>query len=221
MQVADNEGVAIHVVPESCAVCREAQREALTGVSIGQALSRERTLIPSADAFYSAEGSMSQRAIASVGSTRRGRRPWHVDTRYAREPGGLQLGRMHCIAAVRVGKASSHTPTMYGPEKSDLFVVATKRTNKTQGAAGGVRGAKEEGRGEHLRAAHAPDTEPGKRVLVTRRVRASGARFRVTPKVGARCVNCARRDLSRILINSVQQSDPSRYTCLAQAGIAV
>ena len=158
-------------------------------------MSRERTLNPSADAFHSAEGNMRRRVSASVGSTRRGQRPWHVDTRFVREPGDLQLGRMHCIAAVRVGKASSHTPTMYGPEKSDLFVVATKRTNKTQGAAGGVRGAKEEGRGEHVRAARAPDTEPGKRVTVTRRVRASGPRFRVTPKVGARCVNCARRDL--------------------------
>ena len=40
---------------------REAQREALTGVSIGQPLSRERTLIPGADAFHSTEGNMSRR----------------------------------------------------------------------------------------------------------------------------------------------------------------
>jgi len=72
---------------------REAQREALTGVSIGQPLSRERTLNPGADAFYSAEGNMIRRVIASVRSTRRGQRPWHVDTRCAREPGGLRLGR--------------------------------------------------------------------------------------------------------------------------------
>jgi hypothetical protein len=78
---------------------REAQREALTGVSIGQPLSRERTLIPSADAFHSAEGNMRRHVSASVGSTGRGQRPWHVDTRYAREPGGLRLGRF----AVRNG----------------------------------------------------------------------------------------------------------------------
>lgn len=59
MQVPDNEGVAIHVVPESCIVRREAQDEALTGVPIGQPLSRERTLNSGADAFYSAEGKMS------------------------------------------------------------------------------------------------------------------------------------------------------------------
>lgn len=40
----------------SCVARR--QGEALTGVSIGQPLSRERTLIPGADAFYSAEGNM-------------------------------------------------------------------------------------------------------------------------------------------------------------------
>ena len=34
------------------------QGDALTGVLIGQPLSRERTLIPGADAFYSAEGNM-------------------------------------------------------------------------------------------------------------------------------------------------------------------
>ena len=53
-------------VPESCAAYREVRREALTGVSIGQPLSRERTLIPSADAFHSAEGNSRGCAIAST-----------------------------------------------------------------------------------------------------------------------------------------------------------
>ena len=42
MQVPDSEGVANHTVPESCAWRREAPREALTGVRVGQPLSRER-----------------------------------------------------------------------------------------------------------------------------------------------------------------------------------
>lgn len=41
MQVPDKD-VANHVVPESCVVHREVQREALTGESIGQPLSRDR-----------------------------------------------------------------------------------------------------------------------------------------------------------------------------------
>ena len=59
---------------------------------------------------------------------------------------------------------------MNEPEKSDPSTVAAKPANKpesqrlTSGVAGGVGGAKGRGRGEHGRATHAPDTEPGKRV---------------------------------------------------------
>ena len=42
MRVRYVEGVAIHSGPESCAVTREGFSEALTGVRIGQVLSRER-----------------------------------------------------------------------------------------------------------------------------------------------------------------------------------
>ena len=44
MQVSCDEGVAIHIGPESCAVAREGLGEALTGGRIGQPLSRERVL---------------------------------------------------------------------------------------------------------------------------------------------------------------------------------
>ena len=40
----DDEGLAIHIGPESCAVAREGFGEALTGGRIGQPLSRERFL---------------------------------------------------------------------------------------------------------------------------------------------------------------------------------
>ena len=49
-------------------------------------------------------------------------------------------------------------------EKSDLFVVAMKLANKPWATGRGVGGAKEEDRGEHRRATHVPDSEPGKRV---------------------------------------------------------
>ena len=38
MQVSYDEGVAIHIGPESCAVAREGIGEALTGERIGQAI---------------------------------------------------------------------------------------------------------------------------------------------------------------------------------------
>ena len=44
MQVPCDEGVAIHIGPESCAVAREGLGEALTGGRIGQPSSRERFL---------------------------------------------------------------------------------------------------------------------------------------------------------------------------------
>jgi hypothetical protein len=41
VKVHYGEGVATHTGPESCALRREASREALTGVCVGQAVSGE------------------------------------------------------------------------------------------------------------------------------------------------------------------------------------
>ena len=89
MQVPDNKAVAKHVVPESCVSNREMRREALTGVRIGQPLSHDRNVIPGAHAVPKAEGNTTGRVIASASATWRGRRPWHVRTLLAREPGYL------------------------------------------------------------------------------------------------------------------------------------
>ena len=93
MQVSYDEGVAIHIGPESCAVAREGFGEALTGGRIGQPLSREKSHIPGADAVQMAEGNTSRRVIASARTARRGQRPWHVQTLLAREPGDLAIDR--------------------------------------------------------------------------------------------------------------------------------
>jgi hypothetical protein len=63
-----------------------------TGERIGQPLSRE-SLILGADAVHELEGNMSGRDSASARTTRRGQRPWHVQTLLAREPGGLVIDR--------------------------------------------------------------------------------------------------------------------------------
>jgi hypothetical protein len=93
VQVSYDEGLAIHIGPESCAVAREGFGEALTGGRIGQPSSRERVLFLGADAVQIAEGNTSRRVIASARTTRRGQRPWHVQTLLAREPGDLALDR--------------------------------------------------------------------------------------------------------------------------------
>ncbi len=96
-------------VPESCVGHREVSSEAVTGVSVGQPLSREITLIPSADAFYSAEGNSRGCAIASTYALGVVARPWHVDTRFIREPGGLQSGHARSLRAARIGKVRNRS----------------------------------------------------------------------------------------------------------------
>ena len=110
MQVHYDEGVANHIGPEPCAGIREGVGEALTGERIGQPLSRERVIIPGADAVLVAEGNTDGRAIASARTTRRGRRPWHVRTLLAREPGDLRIGHSASTRRlVRIGKARSRS----------------------------------------------------------------------------------------------------------------
>ena len=93
MKVHHDEGVAIRIGPESCAVAREGLGEALTGVRIGQPSSRERFAILGADAVHDAEGNTVGRVIASAQTARRGRRPWHVRKLLVREPGDLASDR--------------------------------------------------------------------------------------------------------------------------------
>ena len=93
MQVRCNEGVAIHIGPESCGGIREDVVEALTGERTGQPLSRESVIVPEADVVIITEGNMGERAIASAFPLRRGLRPWHVRKLFAREPGDLGFDR--------------------------------------------------------------------------------------------------------------------------------
>ena len=98
MQVHYDEGVAIHIGPESCAVAREGLSEALTGERIGQPLSRESFLfwVPTPCKLWKA--TRPGRVIASARATRRGQRPWHVQTLFAREPGDLAIDRLATAA---------------------------------------------------------------------------------------------------------------------------
>ena len=111
MRVPDSEGLARHAVPKSCVRnCREARREALTGVRVGQQLSRERNFLQGADAVTFAEGNIDGCVSASARLSLRGLRPWHARTLLAREPGDLLLDR-RCLygLAARIGKARSRS----------------------------------------------------------------------------------------------------------------
>jgi hypothetical protein len=71
-------GRASQIGPESCASRREAWCEALTGVSVGQVLSRESLQVRDADAVCAAEGNTVGSVIASALPIPRGLRPWHA-----------------------------------------------------------------------------------------------------------------------------------------------
>ena len=109
VQVPYDEGVANHIDPESCVGGREAVREALTGVRVGQPLSGVRLPIRSADALQSAEGNTTRRVIASTGRLRVVVRPWHARTSLVREPRGLRFAH-RSRAMGRTVKAGGHRP---------------------------------------------------------------------------------------------------------------
>jgi hypothetical protein len=108
VRVPDGEGVANHTVPESCVGCREAPREALTGVRVGQPLSHESHFLRGADAVIEAEGNTDRRARASTCLTSRGLRPWHARTLLH---GNRENSRLaSCVTGlVRAGKARSRS----------------------------------------------------------------------------------------------------------------
>ena len=109
MRVHHEEGIASHLGPEPCDGTREGDGEASAGEGIGQLLSRERSSVPGADAFQIAEGNTDGRASASARTARRGRRPWHVQTLLAREPGDLASGQDGSPSLARTGKARSRS----------------------------------------------------------------------------------------------------------------
>jgi hypothetical protein len=135
VQVRHDEGVANHIGPEPCVVARKGKDEASVGERIGQPLSRERSRPRDADAFSEAEGNTDGGVIASIRTARRGRRPWHVRTRLAREPGDPTSDRWLHARKVHIGTARMPKPMMHGCGKSDLTIVAAKPANEAERSA--------------------------------------------------------------------------------------
>ena len=111
MKVLCSKGPANHTGPESCVrKRREAHHEALTGVRVGQQLSRESEYVLGAHAVTEVEGNTDGCASASARLPWRGLRPWHAHKLLAREPGDLQLDRRRPYGlAARIGKARSRS----------------------------------------------------------------------------------------------------------------
>ena len=93
MQVPCDEGIAIHIGPR---VMRSGPRGPRRSVDRGAhrpAIEPRKSPIPGADTVHIVEGNTSRRVSASARATRRGQRPWHVQTLLAREPGDLAIDR--------------------------------------------------------------------------------------------------------------------------------
>jgi len=108
VKVPHSKGLATRTVPESCVAYREVRHEALTGVRIGQPLSREILLIQGADALSHAEGNTDRRDTASAWTALRGLRPWHVRTLLVWEPGDLLVDHP-TYGMARIGKVRNQS----------------------------------------------------------------------------------------------------------------
>ena len=108
VKVPYRKGLANHAVPESCATYREVRSKALTGVRVGQPLSRENEITQGADALVLTEGNTDRRVTVSAWMALRGLRPWHARTLPAWEPGGLLIDHL-TYGVARIGKARSRS----------------------------------------------------------------------------------------------------------------
>ena len=175
VKVLNRKGIANQTGPQSCVPHREVRDEALTREPAGQPLSRENTpkiRVPTLSLY--ADGNADWRDSASACSALRGLRPWHVGTLFAHR-------EISCLAAQVVTERftweDEESKSMKNErEKSDPCKVGSgRRTNrKSQRSVSGLAGESVEprdGRGEHGRATHVPDPEPGKRVQGLERIR--------------------------------------------------
>src|SRR3954463_6622624 len=87
------------------------------------AIEPRKSVFPGADVVNWAEGNTVGRASASIRPARRGRRPWHVRTLLAREPGDLQSDHRPARPTGPHREGEEPQPMMHGREKSDLAIL--------------------------------------------------------------------------------------------------
>jgi len=109
VKVHYDEGVANHIDPEPCAGIREDVGEASVGEHVGQPLSRERDLIPDADAVLIAEGNMGRCAMRVPSQSGAVLDPgMHGSSLYGNRESSCPAGAA-LAAPVRSGKARSRS----------------------------------------------------------------------------------------------------------------
>src|SRR5246127_3949639 len=98
--------------------CPRGSRRSVDRGAHRPAIEPRKSPILGADAVQMAEGNTSRRVIASARTTRRGQRPWHVQTLLAREPGDLAIDRsataVRCAPAHQAGTNEGRQGTNKG-----------------------------------------------------------------------------------------------------------
>ncbi|VCX50487.1 Group II intron-encoded protein LtrA [Klebsiella pneumoniae] len=117
--------------------------------------------LPGADVVLLTEGNIIGCDTASATWTRRGLRPWHVNTISTREPGDLPP---LTICQCRRWPAPGRRGVIAGDvRRGEVGLAHSSGEAGEQPERSGVSGAKERGQG-NAEQPHAPDTEPGKHV---------------------------------------------------------
>jgi len=132
MKVSYDEDLANHIDPESCVGRRKATGEALTGVRMGQVLSRERGFAPGCRRRQRA-----RKATRSASLSQDVFRPRvvvdhaHVRKLFAREPGGPVSGRIGWRYDPRC-KSQGSTTAMNRRGKSDRPICTEETVEQKQ-----------------------------------------------------------------------------------------
>lgn len=132
MKVHCNEGVAIHIDPESCAGSSEAVRDALAGEHVGQPLNREIDASRVPAFVLCAEGNMNRCDSASVDSTRRA-----LSTLACMDGPCAETGRPRDWPAWDAtsgphGEGEEPNPVKKDFKESDPAIVATNLSNNAE-----------------------------------------------------------------------------------------
>jgi hypothetical protein len=162
VQVPCDEGVAIHIGPESCAVAREGLGEALTGERIGQPLSRE--------SFYSGCRHRANGGKQHIWARQRERPddPAWSETLACADAPCAGTGRSHDRPFGNSRRSASGRRGAVADDARSREVrlchsswEADEQSGPDRSGAGGAKGG---GQGEREPAKHGPGTEPGNRV---------------------------------------------------------
>lgn len=144
MKESHIEGVAIHDDPESCAIGRKSDREALTGACTGAVLSRESGHPRAPTPLSEAEGNTyPERQREHRDSLARSKTRYTCRTSTC-ENQEIPISLTEDGSAGRAGKASGQKPAMHGVGKSDRSILPTKLPNKAVTTA--AEAAEERGR---------------------------------------------------------------------------